>query len=103
MEQVGADPPGRLPQDLDGAAVDEPVPPQAPARERRVGGRGTRRSSRMAALRWMAVTGMISSNSRPFSARLALAYRSRCTAAYSRQTRSRHGLLPGHGMGNRDF
>ena len=47
--------------------------------------RGTRRSIRIAALRWMPVTATTSSKRRCFSARVvACSYRKRWTAAYSR-------------------
>jgi hypothetical protein len=85
------------------AAVDTPIAPEPSARSRRpvaqatsgamsvtgeagaVGGRGARRSNRIAGLRCSPVTAMISLSSAPFSFRVAAKYRSRCTAAYSRK------------------
>ncbi len=57
---------------------------------------GARRSNRIAALRCRPVTATTSSRSAPFSARVALRYRSRCTAAYSR----RLGRVTGSSLGS---
>ena len=56
--------------------------PPGPGRAR---GRGARRSSRPAGLRWIPVTATTSSNSRCFSVRVAPWFRSRCLTAYSRR------------------
>jgi hypothetical protein len=73
LQPMGADPAAGLPQDPSRGGDLRAVLARAAARTPGIArDRGARRSSRMAALRWMPVTATISSNSRCFSARLAV-------------------------------
>jgi len=85
VEPMRTYPVTRLPEYLGGGGDRRPVGRGRPPGPGVVRGRGRRRSSRMAALRWMPVTATTSSKSWRFSARVACRYRSRCTAAYSRR------------------
>ena len=102
VEPMGADPPARLPQDLGGAGDAAPYSRGRPPGPGVGRGRGGRRNSRMAALRWMPVTATISSKSCRFSAR------SRADTARAVWPRTPAGSLasrspPRGGFGNPEF